>query len=71
MVVRARALHGLHGEVPGGLLDWYTLAAGVFAGLAIAARGALFLAWKTGGTARTPRRAAALTMRACTYYKVV
>jgi cytochrome bd ubiquinol oxidase subunit II len=34
---------------PVGILDWYTLSAGVFAGLAIAMHGATFLAWKTTG----------------------
>lgn len=32
-----------------GILDWYTVLAGVFALLAIAHHGALFLAWKTDG----------------------
>lgn len=32
-----------------GLLDWYTVAGGLFALLALATHGAAFLAWKTGG----------------------
>jgi cytochrome d ubiquinol oxidase subunit II len=35
-----------------GILDWYTVLAGVFALLAIAHHGALFLAWKTDGAVR-------------------
>jgi cytochrome d ubiquinol oxidase subunit II len=35
-----------------GILDWYTVLAGVFALAAIAHHGALFLAWKTGGVVR-------------------
>jgi cytochrome d ubiquinol oxidase subunit II len=34
---------------PVGILDWYTILAGVFALVALAAHGALFLAWKTDG----------------------
>ena len=34
---------------PVGILDWYTILTGVFALLALAAHGALFLAWKTDG----------------------
>jgi cytochrome bd ubiquinol oxidase subunit II len=34
---------------PVGILDWYTVSAGVFALLAIAGHGAAFLAWKTDG----------------------
>lgn len=34
---------------PVGILDWYTVAAGLFALLALAAHGAVFLAWKTDG----------------------
>ncbi len=36
-----------HGSV--GLLDWYTLAVGLFSLLALSAHGATFLWWKTGG----------------------
>ena len=32
---------------PAGILDWYTVSAGVFALLALAAHGAAFLAWRT------------------------
>jgi hypothetical protein len=53
VVVLALALQGLHGGIPGGLLHWYTLVASECAGLVMAARGALFLAWKMDGTART------------------
>jgi len=35
-----------------GLLDWYTVLAGVFALAAVAHHGALFLAWKTDGAVR-------------------
>jgi cytochrome bd ubiquinol oxidase subunit II len=34
---------------PVGILDWYTILTGVFALLALAAHGTLFLAWKTDG----------------------
>jgi cytochrome bd ubiquinol oxidase subunit II len=34
---------------PVGILDWYTILTGVFALLALAAHGALFLAWRTEG----------------------
>ncbi len=34
---------------PVGILDWYTTLAGVFALVALAAHGAVFLAWKTDG----------------------
>jgi cytochrome bd ubiquinol oxidase subunit II len=34
---------------PVGILDWYTVLTGVFALVALAAHGALFLAWKTDG----------------------
>jgi cytochrome d ubiquinol oxidase subunit II len=34
---------------PVGILDWYTVLAGVFAVVALAAHGAAFLAWKTDG----------------------
>src|SRR5262245_14422676 len=34
---------------PVGILDWYTILTGVFALVALAAHGALFLAWKTDG----------------------
>jgi cytochrome bd ubiquinol oxidase subunit II len=34
---------------PVGILDWYTIVTGVFALAALAAHGALFLAWKTDG----------------------
>ncbi len=34
---------------PAGILDWYTIAAGVFALVALAGHGAAFLAWRTSG----------------------
>jgi cytochrome bd ubiquinol oxidase subunit II len=34
---------------PVGILDWYTILTGIFALVALAAHGALFLAWKTDG----------------------
>jgi len=37
---------------PVGILDWYTIATGVFALAALAAHGAVFLAWKTDGPVR-------------------
>jgi cytochrome d ubiquinol oxidase subunit II len=39
-------------RVPVGILDWYTLLTGVFALVALAAHGALFLTWKTDGPVR-------------------
>src|SRR5262245_28722828 len=36
-------------RAPVGILDWYTILTGVFALLALAGHGALFLAWKTDG----------------------
>jgi len=44
---------------PVGILDWYTILTGVFALVALAAHGALFLAWKTDGTVRERSRRAA------------
>ena len=46
---------------PVGILDWYTLLVGVFALVAMAAHGALFLAWKTEGPVHD--RSAALAPR--------
>jgi cytochrome bd ubiquinol oxidase subunit II len=40
------------GRPPVGILDWYTVAVGAFAWVAIAGHGALFLAWKTEGPVR-------------------
>jgi cytochrome d ubiquinol oxidase subunit II len=37
---------------PVGILDWYTILTGVFALVALAAHGALFLGWKTDGAVR-------------------
>jgi cytochrome d ubiquinol oxidase subunit II len=42
-----------------GILDWYTVSSGVFALAALAAHGALFLAWKTDGALRERSRRAA------------
>jgi cytochrome d ubiquinol oxidase subunit II len=43
---------------PVGILDWYTVLAGVFAVAALAAHGAAFLAWKTDGPVALRSRAA-------------
>jgi cytochrome d ubiquinol oxidase subunit II len=39
-------------RAPVGILDWYTVSAGVFALVALAGHGATFLAWKTDGPVR-------------------
>jgi cytochrome d ubiquinol oxidase subunit II len=44
---------------PVGLLDWYTVLVGVFALVAIAAHGAIFLAWKTDAIVQSRARRAA------------
>ena len=44
---------------PVGILDWYTVLAGVFGLLAIAGHGATFLAWKTDGAVQARSRSAA------------
>lgn len=44
---------------PVGILDWYTILAGVFGLLAIGGHGATFLAWKTDGTVQARSRIAA------------
>ena len=44
---------------PVGILDWYTILTGVFALVALAAHGALFLAWKTDGAVHERSRRAA------------
>ena len=44
---------------PVGILDWYTIFTGVFALLALAAHGAVFLAWKTDGPVHGRSRRAA------------
>jgi cytochrome d ubiquinol oxidase subunit II len=44
---------------PVGILDWYTILAGVFGLLAIAGHGATFLAWKTDGEVLARSRKAA------------
>jgi cytochrome d ubiquinol oxidase subunit II len=44
---------------PVGILDWYTILTGVFALVALAAHGALFLAWKTDGPVQERSRRAA------------
>jgi cytochrome bd ubiquinol oxidase subunit II len=45
---------------PVGILDWYTLFAGVFGLLAIGGHGATFLAWKTDGDVQTRSRRAGI-----------
>jgi cytochrome d ubiquinol oxidase subunit II len=47
---------------PVGILDWYTVSAGVFALLAIAGHGATFLTWKTDGPVHDRSRRAALRL---------
>jgi cytochrome d ubiquinol oxidase subunit II len=44
---------------PPGILDWYTIAVGLFAVAALALHGALFLTWKTDGAVATRARALA------------
>jgi cytochrome bd ubiquinol oxidase subunit II len=44
---------------PVGILDWYTILAGVFGLLAVAGHGATFLAWKTDGDVHARSRRAA------------
>jgi len=45
---------------PVGILDWYTILAGVFGLLAITGHGATFLAWKTDGAVHARSRRAAM-----------
>lgn len=45
---------------PVGILDWYTILAGVFGLLAIGGHGATFLVWKTGGEVQARSRSAAM-----------
>jgi cytochrome d ubiquinol oxidase subunit II len=47
-----------------GILDWYTVAAGVFALVALAGHGATFLAWKTDGPVRDRSHRAAKVLYA-------
>ncbi len=47
---------------PVGILDWYTIAAGLFAVVALAAHGATFLAWKTDGEVGVRSRRAAFSL---------
>jgi cytochrome d ubiquinol oxidase subunit II len=58
---------------PVGILDWYTIVAGLFAGVVIAAHGATFLAWKTDGevSARSRRAAVALYVVVACLWPVV
>ena len=51
---------------PVGILDLYTVAAGVFAVVALAAHGAAFLAWKTDGPVALRARTAHLMLLAAT-----
>jgi cytochrome d ubiquinol oxidase subunit II len=46
-------------RAPVGILDWYTVSAGVFALVALGGHGATFLAWKTDGPLRERSRSAA------------
>ena len=43
---------------PVGMLDWYTVMVGIFALVALAGHGALYLAWKTDGTVHERARVA-------------
>jgi cytochrome d ubiquinol oxidase subunit II len=43
-------------RMPVGILDWYTLLVAVFTATALAAHGATFLSWKTGGPVRDRAR---------------
>jgi cytochrome d ubiquinol oxidase subunit II len=47
---------------PVGILDWYTVFAGVFAWLALAGHGAAFLMWKTEGPVQERSRSVALRL---------
>jgi cytochrome d ubiquinol oxidase subunit II len=47
---------------PVGILDWYTVTAGVFSLVALAGHGAAFLAWRTGGEVRDRSRRLALRL---------
>jgi len=47
---------------PVGILDWYTVSAGLFALAALAGHGAAFLVWKTDGRMRERSRAAAIRL---------
>jgi cytochrome d ubiquinol oxidase subunit II len=49
---------------PVGILDWYTIAAGAFALVALAGHGATFLAWKTEGAVHDRSRRAAVRLYA-------
>lgn len=49
---------------PVGILDWYTILAGVFGFLAIGGHGAAFLAWKTDGAVHARSRRAAIWLYA-------
>ena len=58
---------------PVGILDWYTILTGVFALVALAAHGALFLAWKTDGSVheRSQRLARRLWIAVAVLWPVV
>jgi len=49
---------GVKGEV--GILDWYTVAVGLFAFLTLAQHGALWVGWKTSGTVQARSRRVAV-----------
>ena len=51
-------------RAPVGILDWYTILAGLFALVVIAGHGATFLAWKTDGPVRERSRRAAVRLYA-------
>ncbi len=53
-------------RAPVGILDWYTVSAGVFALVALAGHGATFLAWKTDGPVRDRSHRAATWLYAAT-----
>jgi cytochrome d ubiquinol oxidase subunit II len=46
-------------QSPVGILDWYTVSAGIFAWVAIAAHGAAFLSWRTDGLVHERTRVSA------------
>ena len=53
-------------RTPVGILDWYTVSAGVFALAALAGHGATFLAWKTDGPVRERSHRAATMLYGAT-----